>query len=313
MVTMSGIRDAWAALRGVTHITPLITSRTLDHLAGARVFLKAENFQRTGSFKLRGAYNLLRLGDFSRGVVTASSGNHGAALAYAAGRLGIAARVVMPVDAPAAKVAAARSYGAEVELYGKTSPERQQRAQELADRQGLGYAHSYDDPRIIAGQGTVALEVLDQLPDVDMMVVPVGGGGLISGVAVCCKESTPRVRVTGVEPSGADRMTRSLQAGRCREVPHVNTLADGLRVKLPGELTFEYVRRLVDQVVTVTDEEILCAMRFLFERCKLVVEPSGAAALAAVLSGKVAPGQKVAVVLSGGNVELGRLGELFSA
>jgi len=311
MVTISDIRDARTALRGVTHVTPVMTSATLDRVAGSNVFLKAESFQRTGSFKLRGAYNLLRLGGFARGVVTASSGNHGAALAYAGSRLGIPVTVVMPVDAPRAKVEAARSYGAQVELCGTGSSERQARAQVLADSLGLAYAHSYDDPRIIAGQGTVALEIMEQVPDVQVVVVPVGGGGLISGVAVACKASGRPVRVIGVEPTGADRMTRSLRAGSRQAVPKVHTIADGLRVSYPGELTFAHVEQLVDELVTVSDEEIVAAMRLLFERCKLVVEPSGAAALAGILAGKIGGGTRTAVILSGGNVEASQLGRLL--
>lgn len=313
MVTMNDIRDAHTALRGVTHVTPVMTSATLNRITGARIFLKAESFQRTGSFKLRGAYNLLRLGGFTRGVVTASSGNHGAALAYAGSRLGIPVTVVMPVDAPAAKVAAACSYGAQVELCGTGSLERQARAQELAASLGLAYAHSYDDPRIIAGQGTVALEIMDQVPEVEAVVVPVGGGGLISGVAAACKASGRPVRVIGVEPTGADRMTRSLQAGSRQAVPGANTIADGLRVSYPGELTFTHVQQLVDELVTVSDEEIVHALKLLFERCKLVVEPSGAAALAGILSGRMAAGTRAAVILSGGNVEASQLGRLLAA
>jgi threonine dehydratase len=311
MVSINDIQDARTALRGITHVTPVMTSATLNRITGSSLFLKAESFQRTGSFKLRGAYNLLRLGGFARGVVTASSGNHGAALAYAGSRLGIPVTVVMPVDAPPAKVAAACSYGAQVELCGTGSLERQARAQELAEGLGLAYAHSYDDPRIIAGQGTVALEIMEQVPDVQAVVVPVGGGGLISGVLAACKAGGRPVRVIGVEPTGADRMTRSLRAGSRQAVPKAHTIADGLRVSYPGELTFAHVQQLVDELVTVSDEEIVNAMKLLFERCKLVVEPSGAAALAGVLAGRIAAGTRTAVILSGGNVEASQLGQLL--
>jgi threonine dehydratase len=312
---MVGIADIYRArevLRGVTHVTPLFTSRSLDGLVPARLYLKAENLQRTGSFKLRGAYNLLASGSFPHGVVTASSGNHGAAVAYAATRLNLRARVVVPVDAPAAKVSAARDYGAEVEPWGHTSLERQARAEELAREYGLAYVHSYDDPRIIAGQGTIFLELLAALPDLDVVVAPVGGGGLISGLAVACKALTPHVRVVAVEPEGADRMTRSLAAGARTEVPEVNTIADGMRVKLPGELTFECVRRYVDEVVTVSDQEIITALRLLWQRCKLVVEPSGAAALGAVVAQKGGVKGQAAVVLSGGNADLAQVAALLA-
>ena len=301
------ISDVFAAhslLHGVIRTTPVF------FWAEHNVYLKVESLQKTGSFKLRGAFTLLKDPAFQKGVVTASSGNHGSALAYAASCLGISACVVMPEDAPAVKVSTCRRYGARVVLWGTTSPQRQEKAQALAGEWGWAYAESYDHPRIIAGQGTVGLELLQQLRGLKQVVCPIGGGGLISGVAVACKSLAPHVKIVGVEPAGAARMTRSLATGHREVVPKVRTIADGLRVSQPGTLTFPLIQKGVDQIVTVSDGDIRQAMGALFYEQKLVVEPSGAATVAALLAGHLELCDKTALVLSGGNIDASLLAEL---
>lgn len=306
-VTLDEIRAARHRMAGLLHRTPLLSSRTLNAATGMNLHLKAENFQKTGSFKIRGALNkILTLTDSEkgRGVVTASSGNHGQAVAYAASRSGVAATVVMPVDASRSKVEAARSYGAEVVFHGSTSGERKEKALEIAAELGLTFLHSFDDAAVIAGQGTVGLEILEDLPSADAVVVPIGGGGLISGVATAIKESGSRAKVIGVEPESSNAMYVSLRRGaRTRINP--STIADGLRTDEPGELTFAITRRYVDDVVLVGDDDIVAAILFMLERMKILVEPSGAVGVAAALTGKLPPGLRdVVVLLSGGNVDL---------
>jgi threonine dehydratase len=313
MVTLSQIRDAEAALKPIVHLTPLIRSRTLDRIAGTQVLLKAENFQRAGSFKIRGAYNRIRMALPGAGVITFSSGNHAQGVALAARILGRPAVVVMPEDAPQAKVEATRGYGAEVVTCGRTSVERESRARELAKERGLEVIPPFDDDGIIAGQATVALELLAELPDIDTILVPVGGGGLLAGIAAAVKSLRPKTRVIGVEPETANAMFLSLQAGRIVEIPYPDTVADGLKPVRPGERTFEVARKHVDGVVLVSDREILDTLRFLLLRMKLLVEPSGAAAAAALLHKKLEPGKRAVAVLSGGNVDPPRLAGFLGA
>ncbi|HCC33130.1 MAG TPA: threonine ammonia-lyase, partial [Clostridiales bacterium] len=274
-----------------------------------------ENLQKTGSFKIRGATNhILQLDPATgrRGVVAASSGNHGQAVAHAAARSGYPAVVVVPENAAAVKVAAARGYGAEVIHHGTTSAERTALAQELARERGLAFVHAFDDPWVIAGQGTVGLEILEDLPEVDVVLVPVGGGGLIAGIATAVKETRPGALVFGVEPVGGNSMQRSLEAGAITPLDHPRSIANGLLPTQPGELTFALARKYVDGILAVTDEEIRSAVVVLLERARLVVEPSGAATVAALLSGKVpGRGRRVVAVLSGGNVDLAVLADLI--
>lgn len=302
-------------MRAVAHRTPVVTSRTLDRRAGAQVFLKCENLQRGGAFKIRGAYTriaALPAAVRARGVFAYSSGNHAQAVAIAAGLLGSTATILMPADSPPVKLAATLGYGARVLHYDRYRQRREEVGARLAAERGLTLVPPYDDPLVMAGQGTVALELLADVPDLDVLVVPVGGGGLIAGCATAATALRPGIRVVGVEPAAGDDTRRSLATGTRVRVGVPATIADGLAADLPGELTFEVTRRLVDAVVTVTDEEIVAAMRFLFERTKLVVEPSGAVGVAALLTGRVpdVTGRRVGVVLSGGNVGADRFAEL---
>jgi threonine dehydratase len=316
---MIGITDIEAAaerLRGVSRETPVLTSRSLDDRLQASVFLKAENLQRGGSFKIRGAYNKISsLPEKAQraGVVAFSSGNHAQAVAIAAGICDIRAVIVMPDDAPSTKLAATRDYGAEVVTYDRYREDRAAIADRLAREQGLTLVPPYDDPMVMAGQGTATLELLAQVERVDVLVVPVGGGGLIAGSGTAMLARYPDAAVIGVEPEGADDTRRSLEASEPYVLPEVpRTIADGLQPVTPGALTLEVNRRVVDHIVVVTDEEIREAMRYLFERLKVVVEPSGSVGLAALLSGAVeADGRRVGVILSGGNIGADRFVEVM--
>jgi threonine dehydratase len=301
------VRAAAERLRGVAHRTPVITSRTLDDRTGARAFLKAESLQRMGAFKFRGAYNRLAQLDAAGragGVVAFSSGNHAQGVALAAQLLGIAATIVMPSDAPAAKLAATRGYGAEVVLYDRLREDRTQIASGIARERNATLVPPYDDPAIIAGQGTAALELIEEAGPLDVLLVPLGGGGLLSGSALAAAERSPGVLIYGVEPQAGDDWVQSLARGERVSIAVPDTIADGMMTQSPGALTFPIVRALCAGVVTVSDDEICAAMRFAFERLKLVVEPSGAAALAALLYERVDQrGKRVGVVISGGNVD----------
>jgi threonine dehydratase len=316
MIELEDVQRAAERLAGVSHRTPVLTSRTLDERTGARVHVKAECFQRGGAFKFRGAYNKVSSLDedaLRRGVLAYSSGNHAQAVALAAALLGAQATIVMPEDAPAAKLDATRGYGADVVAYDRWTESREEIGAQLAAERGLELVKPYDDPLIMAGQGTVALELLEQAPGLDVVLVPVSGGGLIAGCATAAKALRPRIRVIGVEPQAGDDTRRSLADGERVHIDVPHTIADGLQATEPGELTFEVNRQRVDEVVTVTDEEIVAAMVFLFDRLKLVTEPSGAVGVAALLSGKLdAQGASVGVVVSGGNVGAARFAELVA-
>jgi threonine dehydratase len=293
-----------------------LTATTLGAMAGVELLVKAELLQRTGSFKPRGVLTkLARLTpeERARGVIGISAGNHAQALAYGAACEGIACTVVMPATAVASKVAATRGYGAEVVLHGITTIEAFAEYDRLRTARRLVAVHPFDDPHVIAGQGTVGLEILEDVPDVDAVVVPVGGGGLISGIATALKEQRPEVRVVGVEPEGAPSLTRALEAGRVVPLPSVQTLADGLAAPFAGPLTLDIAQRYVDDVVLVSDDEIVEALRLTLERTKLQVEPAGAAGVAALLVRRcgVRPGARVVTVLSGGNVDRARLKEIL--
>jgi threo-3-hydroxy-L-aspartate ammonia-lyase len=305
--SFADVRAAADRLRGVVHRTPVVTSATLDARTGAQVFLKAENLQRIGAFKIRGAYNTIAQLDAERkrgGVVAFSSGNHAQGVALAAQLLGVPATIVMPSDAPAAKLAATRGYGAEVVTYDRERMNRAELAASIAAERGATLVPPYDDPAIIAGQGTVALELIEDAGRLDVLLVPLGGGGLLAGSCLAATELSPGARVYGVEPQAGDDWVRSWREDRIMSIPVPKTIADGQQTQSPGTLTWPIVRALAAGVVTVTDDEIRTAMRFAFERLKLVLEPSGASALAALLSEKVAArGARVGVVISGGNVD----------
>lgn len=304
-----GLADIEAAawrLVGVAHRTPVLTSRTLDEITGGWVHLKAECFQRGGAFKIRGAYNRIATLDpdvRARGAVTWSSGNHAQAVAIAAGLLGVPATIVMPTDAPRAKLAATCRYGAKIVSYDRYTEDREAIAAHLAAARGCTIVPPYDDPYVMAGQGTSALELIEDVGELDILLVPVGGGGLIAGSATAAKALLPCIRVVGVEPAAGDDTRRSLAAGHRLAIPVPRTIADGQQATTPGALTFEVNRRLVDEIVLVTDDEILDAMAFAFDRLKIVTEPSGACALAALLAGKLdIGGKRTGAIISGGNV-----------
>jgi threo-3-hydroxy-L-aspartate ammonia-lyase len=306
-VDFADVRAAAQRLRGVANRTPVVTSRTLDEQTGARVFLKCENFQRMGAFKFRGAYNRLALlspDERVRGVVAFSSGNHAQGVALASKLLGIPATIVMPRDAPAAKLAATRGYGAEIVLYERTVEDRAAIARSLARELGATIVPPFDDPAIVAGAGTAALELFEDVPDLDALVAPLGGGGLLSGSALAAHAMRGAIPVWGVEPEAGDDFRRSLEAGHPVQIPVPATIADGLRTPRPGDLTFRIVSELRAGVVTVSDDELRAAVRFAFERLKIVIEPSGAAALAALLSGRLDHGgRRIGAIISGGNVD----------
>ena len=310
------MRAAADRLRGVAHRTPVVTSRTLDERTGAHAFLKCENLQRMGAFKFRGAYNrIAQLTPHERpgGVVAFSSGNHAQGVALAARLCGVPAAIVMPADAPAAKIAATREYGADVHLYDRKTMDRGSIAADLAARRGATLVPPFDDPAIVAGQGTVALELLEDVPELDVLLVCTGGGGLLAGCAIAAKALRPEIAVYGVEPAAGDDFARSFALGERIEIPVPDTIADGQQTTSPGALTFPIVKRLCAGIVTVTDEELREAMRFAFERLKLVMEPSGASALATLLSKKLElRGSRVGVIVSGGNVDAARYAAIIA-
>ena len=299
--------EAYERIRKVVNRTPVVTSSTLDRMTGAMCFFKCENFQKTGAFKFRGAYNALSQlspRQKEKGVITHSSGNHAQALALAAKLMDIKAVIVMPEDAPKVKVAATKGYGAEVVFCSSSPRDREGVAQALVERFGYALIHPSNDLEIIAGAGTVAFEFLKEVGELDVVFCPVGGGGLLSGTAVAAKGLFPAVKVIGVEPQNADDAYRSLKVGRILPMEDPDTIADGLRSSL-GSNTFRIIRESVDEIVTVSEGEIVDAMQFLWERMKLVVEPSGAVSLAGVLSGQVDLGsERAGIIISGGNVDV---------
>ena len=316
MVTIQDAKEARERIQGITHVTPLLYSKTLSEMCGNEIYLKCENMQKTGSFKIRGAYNAVyNLSDEekARGVVTGSSGNHGQALAYAASLLGVKSVIVMPEDAAQAKIAACKGYGGEVLLHGFTSEARLARAQELVEKDGLTLVHPFDNPYVIAGQATISLEIVEQLPEVDYILAQIGGGGLLSGVALGAKETKPSVKVLGVEPEVGARMRNAWNKGEVVELMDWEpSVADGMRTRRPGKLPFEITRRYVDELISVSEEEIITATKLILERVKILAEPSGAATVAAMLAKKPGiTGKKVVCVVSGGNVELAKFAKLL--
>ncbi|MGW1587747.1 threo-3-hydroxy-L-aspartate ammonia-lyase [Streptomyces sp. NPDC002386] len=315
-VTFDDVRAAAARLRGIAHRTPVLTSRTLNSAVGAEVFIKCENFQRVGAFKFRGAYNAaaqLSPAQLAKGIAAYSSGNHAQATALAARELGTSAVILMPEDAPRSKLAATAGYGAEVVTYDRYAQDRTALGEALAEDRGLALIPPYDHPHVIAGQGTAALELLEETGELDALLVPVGGGGLIAGSATAAKALHPGIRVVGVEPEAGDDTRLSLASGARVTIPVPRTIADGQALATPGEITFPINQRLVDAVCVVSDEEIVDAMRFVFERLKIVLEPSGASALAALMAGRVeSPPRRIGVIASGGNIDTERFAGLVA-
>lgn len=314
-VTFGDVALAHERIRGHAHRTPVLTSTTVDALTGARVFFKPENLQRMGAFKFRGAYNALSQlspGQKKQGVVAFSSGNHAQAVALSGKLLGIPATIVMPTDAPKVKLEATRGYGAEVVSYDASNEDRQKIAEKLAAERGLTVIPPFDHPHIIAGQGTAAKELIEDAGPLDILMVPCGGGGLLSGCALAARHLAPGCRVIGVEPAAGDDGLRSFRSGKLETIGLPDTIADGARTTSLGKITFALIRAHVDGFLTVTDAELLKSMFFLWERMKIVVEPTGALAACALMEKKLdAKGKRVGVVLSGGNVDVKAMAALF--
>jgi threonine dehydratase len=315
MLTIELIKEARERIASRIHRTPVVTSRLFNEVAGREVFFKCENLQRAGAFKIRGATNKIRsLTDEEKlkGVVAFSSGNHAQAVAVAASEAGVRALVAMPDDAPKAKVAATRSYGAEIIFYDRHNEDREKFALALAKREGLVMVPPYDDYLILAGQATCGLELLEDVPDLDSILAPCSGGGLFAGVATAAKAVNPGIRCFPVEPDTADDTRQSFVKGERVSIPPPPTIADGLRVQLPGAITFPIVQRLAEDVLTVSDNEIIATLRFILFRLKLLVEPSGVAAAAAVMFQRIpADLKRVGVILSGGNIDPEALAKLI--
>ena len=312
IVGLSDIQKAAERIAGKVRHTPILRGDKLDSLVGAEVYFKPENLQITGSFKIRGATNkILSLSDEdrSKGIIASSSGNHAQGVAYAAKMLGIKATLILPENAPQSKIEGTKALGSEVILYGFDSIQRYKKLYEIQDEKGYTLVHSYNDPELIAGQGTSGLEIAQDLPDVDTVVVPLGGGGLLAGVAAALKESRPSVRVIGVEPAGIQRYAESRKAGHPVEVSMGETLADGLMITKTGEFNYPLIDKYVDEIVPASDEFIKKALLEIIFKGKLLVEPSAAIGLAAALEGtfKVKPGEKICFFLSGGNIDPDKL------
>lgn len=316
MVTFDDILAAAERIAGVAHRTPVATSRLLDEACAARLFLKCENLQRAGAFKYRGAYNAvsqLSAEERARGVIAHSSGNHAQALALVCRILGVRATIVMPRDAPAMKLAATRDYGAQIVLYDPATETREAISGRLAAEYGYTLVPPYDHPHIIAGQGTAALELFQDAGPLDYLFVPCGGAGLLSGCAIAAKALAPTCKVIGVEPAAGDDAMRSFKTGVLQTVHNPRTIADGARTPYLGKYTFPLVRRYVDDIITVEDDDLIRAMYFVWTRMKLVVEPTGVLGLAAVFNHRYPVSGRVGVVLSGGNVDIGQAAQWFKA
>jgi threonine dehydratase len=311
MITYQDILKAAERIRGAAHRTPVLTSRTFNQLAGCEVFFKAENLQRMGAFKFRGAYNKIASlpNDVRRrGIIAYSSGNHAQAVALSAKLFEIPAAIVMPADAPKAKIAATREYGAEVVLYDRYQESREAIGTRLSQERSMTLVPPFDDHEVMAGQGTAALELLEEVPDLETLVVCCSGCGLLAGCAVAARHLQPDIQIFGVEPETADDTRQSFLKGEIVTIPVPVTIADGLQTSAPGNLTFPIVRQLVKDILLVSDAELIATMKLLLERMKILVEPSGAAAAAAVLHQKTDfTGRRVGVIISGGNVDLEKL------
>lgn len=315
MLTFNDVLEARERLQGVAHRTPVLTSRQFNEHSACEVFFKAENLQRVGAFKFRGAYNkLASLSDEQRkrGALAYSSGNHAQAMALAGKLLGVQVAIVMPRDAPQIKVAATRAYGAEVIFYDRYSQSREETGEKICRERGMTLVPPFDDYAVMAGQGTAALELLEEVPELDFLIVPTSGSGLLAGCAVAAKHIRPQIRVFGVEPEAGNDTWQSFRKGERVEIPVPKTIADGLQVTAPGKLTFPIIRELVEDILLVNDQELILTIRFILERMKVLVEPSGAAAAAAAFHRKLDfTGNRVGVLLSGGNVDLSTLASYF--
>ncbi|MCH8978513.1 MAG: threo-3-hydroxy-L-aspartate ammonia-lyase [Armatimonadetes bacterium] len=314
-VTYEDVCQAAERLAGVANRTPVLTSRTFNKMTGCEAFFKAENFQRTGAFKFRGAYNAIsRLSaeQKSAGVLTFSSGNHGAACALAGRLLGAPVLVVMNDDAPQIKIDAVKGYGAEVVLYDRDEQVREELGKKIAEERGLTIVPPYDHPHIVAGQGTAGKELFEEVEGLDALVVPCGGGGLLSGCSIAAKELQPAVKIYGIEPEAGDDGCRSFRSGMLETVNNPDTIADGARTPSLGKITLELILRNVDDMLTVSDQELLVATKFFWERMKIVVEPTGALAAAAVTAGKIdLEGKRVGLLITGGNADITALAGLW--
>jgi threonine dehydratase len=315
VITLEDIKEAQRTLKNVVHRTALAYSSVLSEVTGGEIYLKMENLQKTGSFKIRGAYNKiahLSEEERKRGVVAASAGNHAQGVALAAQIFGIPATIVMPKYAPLSKITKTRNLGAQVILEGNIFDEAYEAALRIQEKTGAVFVHPFNDPHVIAGQGTIGLEIMEDLPDVEVVVVPVGGGGLISGVSVAIKSMNPEVKVIGVQTENMPSMIASLRRGRAERVEGKPTLADGIAVKKPGDLTFELVKKYVDEMVAVNEEEIADAILFLLEQAKVVAEGAGAVGVAAVLNKLDVKEKKVAIVISGGNIDVNMIDRIIN-
>ncbi len=306
-ISFEDIRAAAVTIKNIANRTPVLTSRTINNLTRYEVYFKCENQQRIGAFKFRGAYNALsHLGETekSKGVVTHSSGNHAQGVALSAKLLGISAKIVMPTDAPTSKLEATRGYGAEVVLYDRQTRDRAEISDKIAKDEGRTLIHPYDNPYIMAGQGTTAIELLDEVPDLDVIVAPLGGGGLLSGCALAAKTIKPDINVYGVETEASNDWWQSFQKNEPVKIDPPNTIADGMRTQEPGKLTYPIIKALVDDILLVSDDQAIEALKLLLFRMKILAEPTGAVAPAAILQKLVGPpGQKVGVIISGGNID----------
>lgn len=310
MISLKDVKAARERIGDITYVTPILKSEQLSKICGNQLFLKSEHLQKTGSFKIRGASNkvIQAIADGAKYVTAASSGNHGQAVAYVANKYGIPATIVVPEDVSLCKVNAIQAYNGKVEMCGTTSAERLPRAQEIAVQENGIFIPPYDDPYIMAGQGTIGLEIIDQLQDVDVIIVPIGGGGLISGILTAIKEANPKIKVIGVEPEIANDTYLSLQNKKITAILGTSTIADGLRTNQPGDLTFPVLMKYLDDIVLVSEDEIRLAFSFVMERMKQLIEPSSATTVAAAMFNKLPfQGKKVVTIISGGNVDLDKL------
>ncbi|WP_251443161.1 threonine ammonia-lyase [Veillonella intestinalis] len=317
LVTLDMVKEAQQRLRGVAQRTAIMQSTSLSERCGCEVHLKMENFQRTGSFKLRGAYNKvasLTEAERARGIVASSAGNHAQGVALAAKEYGCRATICMPSNAPIAKIEATHSYGADIVLAGDFYADAYEKACSLEKEKGFTFCHPFDDPVVIAGQGTIGLEILDELPDTDVIVVPIGGGGLISGIAVAAKAIKPDIRIVGVQTQNMPSMKQSVAEGKVTTVPALKSLADGIAVGTPGTVTFDIVSKYVDEVVTVSEAEIAESILFLLERVKTAVEGAGACPVAALVNNKIShlEGKKVVALVSGGNIDVNMIDRIIN-
>jgi len=314
-VSFKDIQEARNHLRSIVYKTSLVHNTTFSEMTGNLIYFKTENLQKTGSFKVRGAFNkIASLPDFQKkcGVIASSAGNHAQGVAMAATAYGIKSTIVMPKHAPLSKIAATKSYGAEVVLYGEVYDEAYEKAKEIQEQSGATFVHPFDDEEIIAGQGTIGIEILEDLPDADVIVVPVGGGGLISGISIAAKHIKPDIKIIGVQTQNLPSMAKAIAQNRISTVEGPATIADGIAVKTPGELTFRIVQQYVDDIVTVDEDEIASAILLLLERAKVVSEGAGAASVAAILNRLVNfRNKKIVAVISGGNIDVNMLSRII--